>query len=53
MKLRTKLSEKLEAKCGKIFPRIRDLPKEMWQRLRVHTAFFLSTAVLQNVVQIW
>ena len=46
VKLQTKLLDKSEEKYLQIFPKIRDLPTEIWQRLKVHTAFFLSTAEL-------
>ena len=45
MTLRTKLSEKLEEIFLQVFPKIRHLLKEIWQRLKVHATFFLSTAV--------
>ena len=43
MKLRTKSYEKLEQKYSCIRQEIRVLSKDIWQRLRVHTVFFLST----------
>ena len=44
IKLRTKFSKKLEQKYSQIFPKILDGSKETWQRLKAHTAFFLSRA---------
>ena len=45
MKLRTKLFENLEEKYSYVYQEIRVLSKEIWRHLKVHTAFFLSTAV--------
>ena len=44
MKLRTKLSEKLEGEFAQVYREIRVLSKEIWQRLKVYTVFFLRTA---------
>ena len=44
VELRVKLSAKLEEKYSQVYWEIRVLSKEFWQRLEVHTAFFLSTA---------
>ena len=46
MKLRTKLFEELEVKLSLVYQKICVLLKEIWQGLKAHTAFFLSTAVL-------
>ena len=46
IRLRTKFSEKSEEKYLQILPKILELLREIWQRLKVHTAFFLSTAAL-------
>ncbi len=47
MKLRAKLSEKLKEIYSQVDQEIRVLSREIWQRLNVHTAFFLSTAELR------
>ena len=46
VKLRIKLSEKLEGKCPQVYQEIRVLSKEIRQRLKVHAGFSLSTSVL-------
>lgn len=43
MKLRIKFSEKLKGKYMQNFLKISVFSKEIWKRLRVHTAFFIST----------
>ena len=49
MKSRTKLSEKLEEIYSYVYQEIRVLSMDIWQRLKVHTAFFLSTAVQEGL----
>lgn len=39
-----KFSEKLKGKCPLLFPKIRNLSKEIQKRLEAHTAFFHITA---------
>ena len=43
IELRTKSCEKLEEKNSQIFLKIRNLSKEIWQRLMARMTFLLST----------
>lgn len=49
IKLRAKFCGKLEEEYSRLSPKIRDLYKEIRQRLETRTAFFLSTAELRTV----